>query len=101
MLLVRYTVVTVILLEYLLALTNLSSYNSPSTFPAELTTRYHIPGVDGGVYPNPDQLYYSIPWYFNVTRLSYNDTAVIPSGVVLPEIDVAMFQFFGVCVSGH
>lgn len=40
MLLVRYTVVTVILLEYLLALTNLSSYNSPSTFPVEITKRF-------------------------------------------------------------
>lgn len=66
MLLVRYTVVTVILLEYLLALTNLSSYNSPSNFPGELTRRDN-PGEGENVYPNPDQLYYTIPWYFNVT----------------------------------
>lgn len=37
MLLVRYTVVTVILIEYLFALTNLSSYNSPQKFPPVLT----------------------------------------------------------------
>jgi hypothetical protein len=66
MLLVRYTVVTVILLEYLLALTNLSSYNSPAIFPGQLTRRDD--GLIDTVYPNPDQLYYSIPWYFNVTR---------------------------------
>jgi len=39
MLLVRYTVVAVILLEYLFALTNLSSYNSPTAFPDVLTER--------------------------------------------------------------
>jgi glycopeptide antibiotics resistance protein len=38
MLLVRYTVVLLILIEYFFALTNLSSYNSPTPLPASLTT---------------------------------------------------------------
>lgn len=36
MLLVRYTVVTLILIQYIFALTNLSSYNSPKAFPTIL-----------------------------------------------------------------
>jgi len=34
--LVRYTIVVVILIQYSLALSNLSSYNSPSSFPSPL-----------------------------------------------------------------
>lgn len=36
MLLVRYIIILVILIQYVLALTNLSSYNSPKQFPSQL-----------------------------------------------------------------
>ena len=37
MLLVRYTVVFILVCEYTLLLTNLTSYNSPTPFPVALT----------------------------------------------------------------
>ncbi len=49
MLLVRYTVVVIIMIEYLFALTNLSSYNSPTPIPEILTLDQGLPTV----YPNP------------------------------------------------
>lgn len=81
MLLVRYTVVLLILIEYFFALTNLSSYNSPTPLPASLTA--------AGVYPNPSQYFFNIPWEFRVTEQTYQG---------LPQISIAVFQFFGVSV---
>ena len=65
----RYTVVTLILVQYLMALTNLTSYNSRRDFPTTLTNST-LPGgkMTNTVYPNVDQMYYSVPWYFNATE---------------------------------
>ena len=45
MLLVRYTYAFMIVCEYLIFLTNLTSYNSPATFPEALTPPVTVDGV--------------------------------------------------------
>jgi hypothetical protein len=45
MLLVRYTVVFILICEYSLFLTNLTSYNSPTPFPEALTPPVTVEGV--------------------------------------------------------
>ncbi len=52
MLLVRYTVVALILIQYALALSCLSSYNSPQSFPPDLTQLTNSTVYT--VYPNQD-----------------------------------------------
>jgi len=44
---VRYATVVIIILQYSLALTNLSSYNSPKKFPKELTGDWIPKTIDG------------------------------------------------------
>jgi hypothetical protein len=63
--LVRYSVVVVILLQYILALSNLSSYNTPTPFPQQLTETFDGEGYP--TYPSYQKYYYSIPWYFKST----------------------------------
>ena len=85
----RYATVVIIILQYSLALTNLSSYNSPKKFPKELTGDWIPKTIDGEninrlnetvlslgapVYPTWNQTYYDIPWYFKVTPNSLNIT---------------------------
>ena len=45
--LVRYTVVVVILIQYSLALSNLSSYNSPTSFPTQLLVEQNATLING------------------------------------------------------
>lgn len=63
MLLVRYFVVLLILVQYILALVSLSSYNSPKQVPNILT----FDGVNNTVYPNSQQYYFYTPLYFYLT----------------------------------
>lgn len=56
-LVVRYTVVIIFVLEYFMALSCLSSYNSPQSFPASLLGT-------AGVYPNSEYFFFDIPVYF-------------------------------------
>lgn len=95
MLLVRYTIVLVILIQYVMALTNLSSYNSPKKFPSQLLEQDSDPLLVP-VYPSENKYYYSIPWYFEVTRKTIDK-----NGTLLPLIDVSFYEFFGISVAGR
>lgn len=57
------------------------------------------------VYPNMDQLYEPVPWYFNVTQ---NSTTFIDvrkgeeiSDITLPVVNVEVLNFFGIAVSNR
>lgn len=87
--LVRYVTVAVILIQYLMALTNLTSYNSPSPFPHQL----RMDGDVSTVYPNPTNWFLSNPWYFDATN------EVSDRGE--PKITVKVCNFFGIPVAGR
>lgn len=57
----------IILIEYGIQVTNLSTYNSPSNFPPELL---HGDADDRylKVYPNEEHYYMYIPWFFKVAK---------------------------------
>ena len=67
-LVVRYTVLVVFILQYFMALSCLSSYNSPKQLPTEI--------LMSNTYPNSDHFYFAIPvmMSWNATR---NDTGNI------------------------
>ncbi len=89
--LVRYVTVAVILTQYLLALTNLSSYNSPSIFPYQLRTTATTTGAET-VYPNPSNYYFAMPWYFKATSQQFDGE---------PEVNVGVLNFFAIAVGGR
>lgn len=66
---VGLTVFTVFVVEYVLALASLSSYNSPQPVPIQLTTLKSTENTM--VYPNSEHFYFAIPLYF---KLSANTT---------------------------
>jgi hypothetical protein len=55
-LVVRYTVVTIFVLQYFATLSCLSSYNSPRPLPTSLTVN--------GTYPNNQTFFFYVPGYF-------------------------------------
>jgi hypothetical protein len=72
LLLVRYTVVFLLVIEYSLFLSNLTSYNSPTLFPSTFT-QINVNGTsEAAPYPNAENYYFYIPWYFS-TRLATKD----------------------------
>ena len=94
--LVRYTVVFVLILQYILALESLSSYLSPAPFPVELTTYVDksLEPIKYGVYPNNKYHYFYVPFYFYLTS---NTTLV--DGVSEPTVNLSMLDYFAVYVS--
>ena len=78
------TVFSVFVIEYSMALLSLSSYNSPQPFPTQLTSN--------GVYPNPNNTYFAIPVYFNLT------SNISAAGV--PTINVQFWSYFNFYVNG-
>lgn len=91
---VGMTVFSVFIIEYLLALASLSSYNSPQPFPTQLTTQNCTGGpFETTVYPNCQHRYFGIPLYF---ELSKNFTA----GAADPTINVQFWSFFNFYVNG-
>lgn len=60
-LVVRYTVVTIFVLQYFATLSCLSSYNSPRPLPTSLT-------VDG-IYPNDQNFFFYVPGYFGWQKI--------------------------------
>jgi len=98
MLLVRYTVVTVLVLEYLIYLTNLSSYSSPTPFPVQLTPQETI---NGTLYTTPypswnsttndyEFYYFHIPFFFSTPMA----TKTTP-----PSINVNLFTYFSIFIT--
>jgi hypothetical protein len=61
-LVVRYTVVIIFVLEYFMAISCLSSYNSPQSLPTSLLGT-------AGVYPNSEFFFFYIPVYFGYKEL--------------------------------
>jgi hypothetical protein len=98
MLLVRYTVVFILICEYTLYLTNLSSYNSPTPFPVALTpletvnnVTYTTPYPSWNSTSNEDEFYYFyIPFYF-ATPLAKKYTP--------PRVNVNLVTYFSIFVS--
>jgi len=88
--LVRYVTVAVILTQYLLALTNLSSYNSPSIFPYQLRTTSTT--GEETVYPNPNNYYFATPWYFKATSQQFDGA---------PKVNVGVLNFLSIAVGGR
>ena len=75
---VGLTVFSVFVIEYLLALASLSSYNSPQPFPRQLTTLTLSNGtIQNTVYPNADQYYFATPIYFKISSNSTNGEPTI------------------------
>jgi hypothetical protein len=64
---VRTTVVCIFVLEYLITVSCISSYNSPVEFP-QLLMVDDSSLKNYNVYPNPEHYYFSIPWYFVATH---------------------------------
>jgi len=83
LLLIRSLMVVIFVIQYWLEVLNLSSYNSPKTFP------YHLIGSNYTVYPNPDKFYYDVPLI-----LSYNQT-VLPNGTLSAEANLNYTSYFG------
>jgi len=68
--LLRVSTLIIIVVEYLITVTNLSSYNSPANFPKELL-HSNYEGQDDeflGVYPNKAHHYMNIPWFFELAK---------------------------------
>lgn len=88
---VGLTVFSVFVIEYVLALASLSSYNSPQPFPTQLTTLI-LPDntTQNSVYPNSQHYYFGTPLYF---KLSSNLT----NGE--PTINVQFWSFFNFYVN--
>ena len=61
-LVVRYTVVTIFVLEYFTTLSCLSSYNSPRPLPTSILVN--------GTYPNDENFYFYVPVYFGWKEIS-------------------------------
>jgi hypothetical protein len=89
-------VACIFVLEYIIAVTCLSSYNSPAKFPIELLL--DIPSfTEYGVYPNPAHYYYFIPWFFKATHQT-----VETSGYgIQPVVQVKVLEFFSIDVSAR
>lgn len=63
--LVRNTVLVIFLVQYVIAVASLSSYNSPSAMPQQLL-------ATGNVYPSAEHNYLAIPFYFNMTEIIHH-----------------------------
>ena len=82
LLLVRATVVVLFVVQYLLEVANLSSYNSPKSFPS------HLKGENSNVYPNPERFYYDVPIMF-----AY-DATTNPDGTVSSDTNLLYASYF-------
>jgi len=60
-LIIRYTVVIIFVLEYFTTLLCLSSYNSPQALPPQITVN--------GIYPNDEDFFFYIPAYFGWQKI--------------------------------
>lgn len=88
---VRYTVATIFITQYIIALLCLSSYNTPSKVPHQLLNYKNSTEGNFTVYPNAYQNYFAIPVYFNLSQ-AIHDTAPLPPSVNLAWMD--FFSFF-------
>ena len=89
LLLVRSTVVVLFVVQYLLEVCNLSSYNSPKSFPSHLT------GDTSTVYPNPNRYYYDVPIMFAVQKETLAD------GTYFSESNLLYASYFGLDASSR
>lgn len=90
-LVVRYTVVIIFVMEYFMAVSCLSSYNSPQSFPTSLLRNSTVNATANyTVYPNEEYFYFYIPVYFG-----YKEIAQAQAPTINYTVNLDVTTYFG------